>query len=219
MASDNNNVYLTQLTSLIQNSTLLLHQLPTNNVIDWSSIISTPSNEQEVEEDGGNNKVVQSQIDDEDSESSDDDENMFLGGGYSSSEDDEPSPTSNAPFATPTSNSNTANSTNIVFIEDSIDYLNEETSTLLKRAKAVHSALLLSLPPQSQSTSTKISNEGGKKFVEQLISDILSINTNNTSLSSSLPSSLTNKLVQTIAYLTSSKIINNNPVNKLMSAE
>jgi len=224
MASDDNNVYLTQLSSLIQNSTLLLHQLPTNEV-DWSSIVTrTDPSPTSPDNSGNNNKVlVQNQIDDDSEEESSDDENMFLGGGYSSSEDDdEPSPTSNA-FATSNNTPNTSiatSSTKAVFIEDSIEYLNEEESTLLKRAKSVHSALLLSLSPQSQSTSN-VSGGGsgeGRKFVEQLIADILSTNTS--SLSPSLPSSLTsdnsqgyNKLVQTIAYLTSSKIINNNPIN------
>ena len=219
MASSNNsNVYLTQLTSLIQNSTLLLHQLPTSNVIDWSSIVSTDpsSNGQEAEEVGGNkgNSGGGEAEDDDSEEESSDDENMFLGGGYSSSEDDEPSPlSSNTPFATSPNNSSTANdTTNAVFIEDSIEYLNEDESALLKRANCVHSALLLSLPPP-QSFTQKDSG-GGRKFVKQLIADILS--TNNTSLSPSLTSSSEgyNKLVQTIVYLTSSKIINNNPFHK-----
>ena len=221
MASNSsNNLHLTQLTSLLQNSTLLLHQLPTNNVIDWSSIITADqSNGQEAEEVGGgnNNKLVQSQVDDDDSEGeSSDDENMFLGGRYSSSEDDEPSPlSSNTPFATSPNNSSTANdTTNAVFIEDSIEYLNEDESALLKRAKCVHSALLLSLPPQQSPTSA-----GGRKFVEQLIADILSTNT---SLSPSLTSDNSegyNKLVQTMAYLTSSKILNTNPIRSSISAE
>jgi len=215
MASDDN-LYLTQLSSLIQNSTLLLHQLPTNNEVDWSSIVTRTDPSPATPDNSDNNKLVQNQLDDdsEEEESSDDDENMFLGGGYSSSEDDEPSHlTSNTPLST---SNNTTNTANAVIIKDSIDYLNEESTTLLKRAKCVHSALLLSFSPQSQSPSndSKEGSGGSRKFVEQLIADILS--TNITSLSSSLTSDNSegyNKLVQTIAYLTSSKIINNNPIN------
>ena len=85
MASNNSNVYLTQLTSLLQNSTLLLHQLPTNNVIDWSSIIiTTAANEHEVKSGKASdvNAVSAVQVDDDDDseeESSDDDENMMVG--------------------------------------------------------------------------------------------------------------------------------------------
>ena len=222
MASSNNsNIYLTQLTSLIQNSTLLLHQLTTNNVFDWSSIINADNKSLSTSLDNDNTAGggKERQEDDDSEEESSDEENMFLGGGYSSSEDDD------EPLSSSTNTSNSSNATSstnaAVVIEDSIEYLNEETSTLLKRAKAVHSALLLSLPhPQSQSTSTKISNEGGKKFVEQLIADILS--TNNTSHSPSITSDNSegyNKLVQTMAYLTSSKIINTNPIKSRISNE
>jgi len=221
MASDNNNIYLIQLTSLLQNSTLLLHQLP-SNVIDWSSIVSSstnPSYGQEAEDVSGNTGGGEErQDDDEDSEeeSSDDDENMFLGGGYSSSEDDdEPSP--NTPFATPKNNSSNANDNNVAVIKDSIEYINEEISTLLKRANCVHSALLLSLPPPPPQPTSTVSgiegsdeqgSEGGRrKFVKQLIADILS------------SSGEDNELARTMAYLTSSKVINNNPIKSTISNE